>query len=455
MQPISLDDAARAMGSLLSGELSGEFSSVCTDTREGASGSLFFALCGENSDGHQYAAQAAADGAVGLVVDHELARISIPQLIVPDTLKALGELARYYRSRFDIPVVAVTGSVGKTSTKEMIATVLGSKFCVLTSRKNFNNEIGVPKTLFELGPEHSAAVVELAMRGPGQIDWLAEIARPQIGVITNIGLSHVELLGSREGLADAKAELLDHLPTDGAAILNADDDFVDFLRDRCPCRVVTFGVKRPADYRAVDLHFAPDGTSRFTVNGASIMLNAPGVHHVINACAACAVADALGISLPDTAASLAEFKTPAMRMESINRADGTTILNDTYNAAPDSMRSALETLRLLAGGRRTVAVLGDMRELGDFSEEAHRYVGEVAGDSDLDLLITVGTGAMQIAAAAERELTPDHVVSSPDTETAVREVPTLVQPGDIVLVKGSRAMEMEKIVRALVDSRPA
>ncbi len=449
MEPISIVDAAKAMNARIAGSVAGSSSSICTDTRDGAAGSLFFALHGENSDGHRYAASAAEQGAAAVVVDHELTDVAAPQLVVHDTLKALGDLARSYRNRFDIPVVGITGSVGKTSTKEMIACALGVKFKVLAGQKNFNNEIGVPKTLFGLGPEHHAAVIEMAMRGAGQIAWLADVARPRIGVITNIGLSHIELLGSRENIAAAKAELLDAVPPDGLAILNADDEYCDFLRSKCHCPVVTFGVQNDAGFRAADARFT-DSSSTFRVNGIEFRINATGVHHVINACAACAAASHLGIALHDVAAQLETFQAPAMRMESTTRTDGTTILNDTYNAAPDSMRAALETLRLLAGGRRrAVAVLGDMRELGEYSRDAHRYVGETAGDAGIDLLVTVGEAAAGIADAAYERLGPAKIERYADTLTAADQIPSLIRPGDLVLVKGSRAMEMEKIVQAL------
>jgi UDP-N-acetylmuramoyl-tripeptide--D-alanyl-D-alanine ligase len=330
----------------------------------------------------------------------------------------------------------------------MIACALGARFKVLAGEKNFNNEIGVPKTLFGLSPEHQAVVIEMAMRGAGQIAWLAEISRPQIGVITNIGISHIELLGSRDNIAAAKAELLDALPEEGLAVLNSDDDYCDFLRSRCHCPIVTYGVKNDAGFRAVEARFSDEG-SRFHINGVEFRIGAPGVHHVINACAASATASHMGIPLDEVSAKLEDFRAPSMRMESITRADGTTILNDAYNAAPDSMRAALETLQILAGGRRTVAVLGDMRELGDHSTESHRYVGETAGSAGIDLLITVGEAAAGIADGAMERLGPSKIERFADTVTAASQVPSMIRPGDLILVKGSRAMEMEKIVRAL------
>jgi UDP-N-acetylmuramoyl-tripeptide--D-alanyl-D-alanine ligase len=448
MEPISIVEAADVLQAKVCGSLEDrQIISISTDTRRGARGALFFALRGENADGHWYVAQAFQQGAVGAVVEREIVGAGAPQLVVSDTLWAFGALARWYRRRFDIPVVGVTGSVGKTSTKEMIACALRARNFTLASEQNFNNEIGVPHTLFALECAHQAVVLEMAMRGVGQIARLAEIARPTVGVITNIGLSHIELLGSRQAIASAKAELLESLPAGGTAILPADDEHFAFLRDRCPCAIISFGITKAADFRATDITFSDEGAPRFRVNGVAFALRAAGVHHVINATAACATAVALGVSLEEVAAQLETYHAPPMRMEVLTTFDDVTVLNDTYNAAPDSMRAALETLDLLAStrGRRAVAVLGDMKELGDFSREAHRYVGEIARGSHIDLLVAVGKEAEEIGHAFGGK----NIRVFPDTDSAIEELNHLVQRGDIVLVKGSRAMGMERLVEAI------
>lgn len=447
MEPIALAEAADALRARVIGSAEGLVTSISTDTRRGVQGALFFALRGESADGHQFVAQAFHQGAVGAVVEHEVVGAGAPQLVVADTLGALGDLARFYRERFDIPVVAVTGSVGKTSTKEMIACALGARYHTLASEKNFNNEIGVPHTLFALEHTHQVAVLEMAMRGPGQIARLAEIARPSVGVITNIGLSHMELLGSLQAVASAKAELLESLPPDGIAILPVDDDYFAFLRDRCSCPIITFGVAKPADFRASEPTFSEEGAPRFRINGVEVSLRAPGVHHVVNAAAACAAAVALGVSLEEAAAQLETYHAPPMRMEILTTKAGITVLNDTYNAAPDSMRAALKTLSLMASTRRqrAVAVLGDMKELGDFSQEAHRYVGEMARRYNIALLVTVGKEAEEVG----RTFGGKKAWMFPDTDSAIKQIGNLVQRGDVVLVKGSRAMEMERIVEAI------
>ena len=450
METISLIDAVEAMRARPIGDVRGDASRVCTDTRENVPRSLFFALKGESADGHRFVRQAFEKGAAAAVVQRFVEDGGLPQLIVANPLEALGDLAAWYRSRFDVAVVGITGSVGKTSTKEMVAHSLAARLNVLLSEKNFNNEIGVPQTLFQLARPHQVAVIEMGMRGPGQIARLAEIAAPRVGVVTNIGLSHVELLGSREEIAAAKAELLEALPADGTAVINGDDDFAPFLSARSGGRVVTYGTSRQSDFRATHVRFNESGESSFRINGKKVAIHAPGVHHVVNAAAACAVASAFGIGVEDVAAQLESYHPPAMRMETLQLPNGTTVLNDAYNAAPDSMRSALETLAVMAGGkRRAVAVLGDMKELGKESDEGHRYVGEQVAGRKVDLLVTVGNLARGIAESAERTLGKRKVHSFASTETAAATIPELLKPGDIVLVKGSRAMAMERIVEAV------
>lgn len=455
MEPISLSQIARVMGAKATGRMMGSVDRISTDTRQDVTGSLFFALQGDNSDGHRFVKDALAGGAVGAVVDHPVEGADGLQLVVFNTMIALGNIAGGYRDQFDIPVIGITGSVGKTSTKEMIAAALRSRLNVLASEKNYNNELGVPQTLLGLDSSHQAAVIEMGMRALREIERLTEITHPTIGVITNVGMSHIERLGSRFNIARAKRELIEGLPLQGIAVLPADDDYADFLLDfaRSHYRTVTFGVQKPADFRATDITFSPEGAPSFKINGQPFRLSAPGAHHVINSTVACAVASTQGIPLEAVAEALEQFRPPAMRMETINADNGITVLNDAYNAAPDSMRSALETLAMLgASGRRKVAILGEMRELGEFSLEAHRYVGERVAEANVDLLVTVGPAAEEIARAASEGLGSVQVVSYPDTESAVLEARGLLMPGDIVLVKGSRAMEMEKVVRAITSN---
>lgn len=430
-------------------------SGVSTDTRKGCAGSLFFALRGERSDGHLYAGHAERAGAVAAVVERPVTSVTLPLLMVPDTLAALGALARHYATRLDIPRVAVTGSVGKTSVRAMTAWALAARYRVRESERNHNNEIGVPLTVLSIERDHTAAVVEMAMRGLGQIAYLADIVRPVIAVVTNIGLSHIELLGSRERIAEAKAEALAVLPGDGVAVLPKHDAFFEFLRARCPCRVLTFGLEAGSDFDASQPRLGDDGVTRFTVNGHAFEIGSPGVHHAVNAAAACAAASALGVPLDEVADRLRAFRPPDMRMV-VREAPGcVTVLDDTYNAAPDSMLAALGSLKQFAvrGRRRTVAILGDMKELGDHSAEAHRMVGLSDEAGDIGLLITVGEQAALIADAALGRVSgrPQRIERYGSTTEAVRAVPELLRPGDVVLVKGSRAMAMERMVAAAME----
>ncbi len=426
------------------------FAGVSTDTRTLRPGDLFVALVGSRSDGHQHIAAALRAGARGLVVSQPVvASLDTPVLRVPDTEVAYGLLARFRRDRFDLPVVGVTGSVGKTTVKEMLSAALSPLGPVLKTEASQNNETGVPKTLLQLTPEHQAAVVEMGMRGAGQIAYLCGVARPTVGVTTTIADNHLELLGSRDAIADAKGELLEALPAPALAVLNADDSYLPRLRARTAARVVTYGmeVSDAAD------HFFPadlartDGGWRFELRGVPVLVPSLSRHDVGNALAALAVADALGVPLADAARALTHYTAPPMRMQVVQTPGGATVLNDAYNAAPASVASALETLLAFPGGRK-IAFLGDMRELGARAEDAHRELGAViASGGGLDALYTVGGLAALIPGATQRFA---------DSEEAARFAREALapRPGDVVLVKGSRAVAMEKIAAALAEPTP-
>jgi UDP-N-acetylmuramoyl-tripeptide--D-alanyl-D-alanine ligase len=432
--------------------------SVSTDTRSLQPGALFVALRGEKHDAHDYLVAAQEKGATGLVVDRalHLTDVHLPHVVVVDTTHALGDIARYVRDVFTGPVVGVTGSVGKTTAKELIALVLGASFNVLRSEANHNNEIGVPQTFFQMEPTHTALVVELGMRGPGQILRLAEIAAPTIGVITGIGLSHIELLGSRENIAKAKGELFEMLPADGGlAVYPATDEFAAQLRAHIKGAALTVAVDAPADVQAVELSRHENGW-RFTVSSpwgtSKMFLPSPGRFNVLNALFAVAVGGHLGIALDSIARALLRWAPPPMRLETLTTANGVTILSDAYNAAPDSMVGALGTLRetpVGPGGKR-IAVLGEMRELGAYAPEAHAMIGRVAAKIAPDMLILVGELTKKTAAGAlGAGFPPDHLHQLETTAEAISLVPLVVQPGDVVLVKGSRAMALEQVVAAL------
>ncbi|GAB4465607.1 MAG: UDP-N-acetylmuramoyl-tripeptide--D-alanyl-D-alanine ligase [Armatimonadaceae bacterium] len=436
---------------------------VSTDTRNLSEGALFVALKGENHDGHDYLRAAFDAGASAFLVGRSLTGKEAlqPHIVVEDPRDALGSIARLVRDRFTGPVVGVTGSVGKTTVKEMIALVLESAFAVHKSAANFNNEIGVPQTLFGLRPSHTALVVEMGMRGLGQIRQLTQIAAPNIGVITGIGLSHIELLGSRENIATAKGELFEELPEDGLAIFPATDTFAEKLRSLVKGKSLTVAVDADADIRATDLS-RHEGGWRFTVHSPwgmqKMFVPSPGRFNVENALFAVAVGGHLGIPLDSIARALLRWTAPKMRMEVLQSGGGYTILADAYNAAPDSMIAALETLRDSAVGPngKRIAVLGDMRELGAFSADAHAMIGRALGKLGPDMLVLVGEAVKKTAAAAIGAGFPlDHLHQLDTTAEAVSLIPFVVQPGDVVLVKGSRAMELEKVITALNPLPPA
>ena len=459
------------VGALPSSEITG----ICTDTRKLRPGDLFFALIGENTDGHSYVRQALDSGATAAVVSlvPEDAGKG-PLIVVADTLRALGLAARNYRRRFQIPVIAITGSVGKTSVREMTAALLRTSYRTLASEKNFNNEIGVPLTLFELSSEHEAAVIEMGMRGAGEIDWLAEIAEPAIGLITNIGHSHLERLGSREGIASAKAEMLARLPADGVAILPRQDDYFEFLKRQIKsgCRIITYS-DSARDRPDVSVQ-VEDGCPTVATGGQKTSLNMDAMtpHTARNAAAAIAAGLALDIPVALAVNAFTGLKPVEGRLRPLRGKNWITVLDDCYNAAPESMATALEFLSashsvlgtglplpsecetLVYAKMRRVAVLGDMRELGEAAPELHRVVGRQVVDAGVHLLITVGELAGMIAQEAERRAAeigkpaPLHRAFANSDEAATG-IEFLLAPLDYILVKGSRAMEMEKIVAAL------
>lgn len=456
MQPINAEDVIKACkGEMVSGETDIKITGVSIDTRTIDPGDLFIALTGESSDGHKFLHDALSKGAAGVVVSRKVEAKCLA-IRVPDTLIALGDLAAFYRMKFSPTVVGVTGSVGKTTTKEMIAAVAATMGPVLKNAGNFNNEIGLPLTLLDLAPRHRTAIVEMAMRGPGQIDYLAKIAKPSIGVITNIHMSHIELLGSMDAIADAKGELLDHLPSNGAAILNADDAYFDYLNRRANCKVVSFGESPHANIRAVSAGIDVHGCCNFEVStptgSFSVMIPVPGEHNIKDALAAIAVGEELGIPHEKIREALANFKAPEKRSNVIPSRSGVVVIDDTYNAGPASVMSALKTVSMMDGERK-VAVLGDMLELGDHGVQAHLEVGRAVKELGIDLLVTVGRLAELIARGAiDAGMPISQVIQFEDSAQAAAEVKSKVREHDVVLVKGSRAMKMERVVEGLLGA---
>jgi len=433
------------------------FRGLNTDSRRLKRDELFFALSGPHYDGHEFVPKAFRTGASGAVIKKGR-RIAAPGarwlFSVTDPLRALGDTAAAWRKRFDIPVIGVTGSNGKTTTREMIAQILATRYHVLKTEKNFNNLIGLPLTLNRLNRRHQVAVLEMGMNIPGEIARLSKIAQPTIGVITNIARAHLAGLGSLAAVRKAKAEILPHLPADGLAVLNADDPRVLSLAAKSRAQVVTFGFGPDADVRG--RHFKTVGTqgSSFEVSGAGhrfqIRLSLPGQHNASNALAAIAVGHHLGIASSRMGRALRQVQLPAGRMEEIRLKGGTLILNDSYNANPDSVLQALRTLTTFPNSRRKVVVLGDMLELGRFSRKSHREIGQAAVKAGCQELFAVGQWADEILAGAKQAgLAARRQHRCQDSAEAGKLLQDHIEAGDLILLKASRGVGLERVLNYL------
>ncbi|MDD4601578.1 UDP-N-acetylmuramoyl-tripeptide--D-alanyl-D-alanine ligase [bioreactor metagenome] len=429
-----------------------QFSGVTTDTRKVRPGDLFIALQGERFDGHDFIPQAIQNGAVGIVISRE-ENLSFDDNVaiikVGNTLSALQNLARFHRQRFAIPVIAVTGSNGKTTTKDMIAAVLGSRFTILKTEANYNNEIGLPLTLLDLNLHHDVAIVEMGMRGLGQIKELTDIALPSIGVITNVGETHMELLGSLENIATAKAELVESLPKAGRAILNGDNAFVREMGQKTDASVIFYGIADGCDVQGVNVKINENSmtiSAKYLGEIAELFVPTVGRHNVYNVLAAVAVGLVLGLSFDEIRQGIRHFTGSAMRL-SFETKGNYTIINDAYNASPLSMEAAVDTLAEIAKGRKVV-VLGDMLELGQVAVEAHQRIGRKVGNSGIEVVITVGEMAAYIAQEA-RVSGSNVVIACKNHEEAENALKQHLMPGDTVLLKGSRGMQMEKLLDAV------
>ncbi len=421
------------------------------------------AIQGERFDGHDFVDESLQRGASGVVVRegwsppegsllHDSGSV-LDLISVSNTLRALQDLSHAVRTRYSIPVVAVTGTNGKTSTKEMIFSILNIGQKAYRSSGNLNNHIGVPLSLFGIQPQTEVAVLEFGMSGFGEIRRLREIAKPTVVVITNVSAAHLMTLRSVEEVGRAKSEILENLPEDGWAILNRDDPRVYALRERVPGQVITFGLDRDADVTAENIQLEEEGTSfelKHDDESETIRLNLPGLHQVSNALAAAAVSLVLGRTLATIAKGLSSHKPLALRWESSELPGGAVAINDAYNANPESMKAAIRTVEMMEKGKRNIAVLGDMLELGEYSEEGHREVGRAAGDGTFEILITVGEQARWIAEAAEEEgMDPARIFRLLHQEEAVSELRKILKKNDRILIKASRGMRLEQIVEEL------
>lgn len=414
------------------------------DNRNVKTGDLFIAIRGENFDGHDFVSLAAKSGAVAALVEREIPNCPIPTLRVEDTVRGLQEIAHGYRKEFSPLVVGVTGSVGKTTTKEMIASVLSAKYNTLKTIGNYNNEIGLPFTICNLERGHEAAVIEMGMNHFGEISRLTRVTQPDIAVISAIGQSHIEFLGSKEGILRAKLEILEGLSPDGCAVLNGDDPMLWSLSGTLPFETIYYGVKNPAVQVFGAARIETLDQIRFTVReipDTEFVIHCGGIHNLQNAMAAIAVGKKLGLSPEELRRGLDLFENTGMRQKVI-ACGGKTIINDSYNANPDSMRAALQVLGDIKG--RRIAVLADMLELGEHAEDAHRELGRLAKEK-ADMILVTGSMATCVAEGAQGA-----DVRIFDCADALADTLRLIwRDGDTVLVKASRGMRLERIVEKL------
>ena len=448
-----LDIVKATGGELWRGDLKKRVRGVSTDTRKIKRGDLFVAIRGDSFDGHKFVGQAVASGAAALLVSSRDVPLEgkAAVIVVHDTVKALGRLARYHRERFNIPLIAITGSAGKTTTKEFIASVLKSRFRVLCNAGTENNHIGVPMTLLKLRKSHEVAVLELGTNHFGEISWLAENARPTVAVFTNIGPSHLAGFGSPEGVLKEKLTIIEYLAKNGRIILNADDPFLrKVLRKKLPQKVLTYAVEHRADIKAKSVS-GEKGQLCFTLeSGVKFRLPAPVWANVSNALAAIACGRLFKIGFEDMQRAIRSTKSAKGR-QCFHSVGGVTIIDDTYNANPLSYKNALKTLSILPRTGKSYLLAADMLELGERSEELHAEVGVLAGHSGVDKVLTIGRFARAIgdkAKEARPEIETRHFEKKEEILSTLR---SEVRPWDIVLGKGSRGMHMEEVMNGLLD----
>ena len=459
MNRLSILQVAEFAGaSVSSGDGKALVEKVSTDSRTLKRGDLFVALRGENFDGHKFVEAAAKSGAAGAIVDLEWNGKVPPNFALiraGDTLLAYQNLAANYRKSLPLKVLAITGSNGKTSTKDFAAAVLGRKFRVTKTEGNFNNHVGLPRTMLEAASDDEIAVWEIGMNHPGEVAALAKLAAPDAAIITNVGIAHIEFMGSREAIAVEKGALAEAVGPQGTVVLNADDPFSKSIAERTRAKVVFAGTTA-GTIHASEITQNANGSDFTILEGAHrcrAQLPVPGLHMVQNAMLAVAAGRVFGLSLEESAAGLASAPLTKARLQ-IKQVRGVQFIDDSYNANPDSMKAALRTLVELDADGKRIAVLGEMLELGDESEQGHREVGETAAALGVDHLIAIGNVAGAIAEAAERAgLEKSTVVGS--TTEAAELLSEIAAPGDLVLIKGSRTARTERVIEEFAKHQPA
>lgn len=432
---------------------------ICTDSRKVKAGDLFFAIKGENFDGHDFLKEVAEKKATGVVIERKKMPPQLPEcavLVVENTITAFGKLAAAYRRDFELPIVCVCGSNGKTTTKELVASALRQKFSIVWSEASFNNCIGVPATLLRIEKTHQVAVLEAGTNHPGELAPLVEMIQPRLGILTNIGREHLEFFGDLAGVAREEGQLAELLPSDGTLFVNGDNEWTDQIIRRTRAKVVRIGFGEKNDWRADKIRLDKNGVTFRVVTGkkdfgGEYRVHLLGRHQVLNALFAVAVSEELGLGRAEIQRGLTECKPAKMRMQ-FWEAGGIRVLDDAYNANADSMGAALETLRDLPLQGRRVAVLGDMGELGAHSEEAHREVGRRAAELEIGQLFAVGKMAPVVAKAA-RDAGLSRVIEFENVEAAVKAIKNFLKSGDVVLLKASRSSRLERIAETLKSEK--
>ena len=445
---MSLEQIKEATGgTLVQGNWLGRIKGVSIDSRTIKKGDIFFAIKGDRFDGHQFIGQAITSGAYVIVASKPVSKeIKVPVIRVKDTTGALGDLASFYRDRFSIPVIAITGSCGKTTTKEILADILGAKFKVLRNARSENNQFGVPLTLLKLKPSHDMAVLEFGTNQPGDIQRLAQIAKPTVSVLTNIGDSHLQKLKDRSGVFKEKYQLVRYMSPNGYVIFNHDDEWlrkIDTKKDHQ--KKITFAIHQKADYRADHISILSRGNSQFYIRKNKFDLKSIAYHNVYNSLAAISCGFLFKVSLDQMASRIRKFKFRNSRFETKNIGP-LTVVNDTYNANPLSLMSAVETMNQMPARGKKILILGDMLELGKQSKRLHHQVGELIARTSIQCVMTFGRDSEYITQSIRKNNDQMRAVHHASMNGLCQKLKGISQSGDVVLVKGSRAMRMERIV---------
>lgn len=440
-------------GRLISGSENETVNAICTDSRKAVKGDLFFAIIGDNHDAHKYLPQVAEAGCgCAVISDEDSCPEGMTAVLVEDTTKALQDLASWYLKQLDIKKIAVTGSTGKTSTRDLTWYVCREKYKAQKNSGNFNNHLGVPLTILSFDEDTEVGILEMGMDKFGEIELLADIVRPDIGLITNIGMSHIENLGSRDGIFQAKMELTTYFDESNVLIASRDEEYLNEDRIEGSYRFITAGTDGRSDYIISHIDdFGAEGI-QFNLEHKGEMqkfrLNVPGRHNAFNGALAVAAGMQLGISMEEAARGLEKAVLTDKRL-TVRGKNGIKVIDDTYNASPDSMRAAIDVL-MKTRGIRSVAILGDMFELGETGKLQHENVGRYAAQKNVDLLIAIGNDSRETARGAS-EAGMENVMHFPDKDSFFKEMNNIIEKGDVILIKGSRGMAMDKIVNKIME----